>query len=36
MSQARAATVKAAITRYGARSQQAISTAAAWEAVGVR
>jgi bacillolysin len=36
MSQARAATVKAATIRYGAGSQQAISTAAAWEAVGVR
>jgi Zn-dependent metalloprotease len=35
MSQARAATVKAATTRYGAGSQQVNSTAA-WEAVGVR
>ena len=35
MSQAREATVKAAITRYGAGSQQATSTANAWEAVGV-
>jgi bacillolysin len=36
MSQARAATVAAATARYGAGSQQAISTADAWEAVGVR
>jgi Zn-dependent metalloprotease len=36
MSQARAATVKAATARYGARSPQATSTANAWEAVGVR
>jgi bacillolysin len=36
MSQARAATVKAATARYGARSKQATQTANAWEAVGVR
>jgi len=36
MSQARAATVQAANARYGAGSQQAISTADAWTAVGVR
>jgi Zn-dependent metalloprotease len=36
MSQARAATVQAANVRYGAGSQQAISTADAWTAVGVR
>ena len=36
MSQARAATVKAANARYGVGSQQAISTADAWTAVGVR
>ena len=36
MSQARAATVAAATTKYGAGSQQVISTRRAWTAVGVR
>jgi bacillolysin len=36
MSQARQTTVAVAVARYGAGSQQAISTRDAWEAVGVR